>query len=213
MAKQTDIEDKTQEVKAGGGKRGRPKGPKTCVTSVVVRRDVVTKKDGTPLKNGEIVERIEAWLDAVNLQKLIKNAISATMHHFQNTGEYRPVSFKSTDVIYDEVQKSIRMKTAMRQRLEEVADLLGTTKTEIIRIALGSRGGRGGDFMDDGAYLARSDGKVTWEPATTKTRRNSSESKRETMDFWGRRAINEDGKLSEEEVQGAYEMFRKYKID
>lgn len=153
-------------------KRGRPRGEPTAVTTVMLSSSMIKDRSGFEYKNADFVDKIELWLSEVDIDEMVKNAAIASDRHFKDTGLYRPVSFKVfSDIFFDE-RRTIRLKTETLKRLERVAKRLGTSKTEIIRICLCD------DFRENGGYLGRVDGKILYQPAVHKPRKNSSEARR-----------------------------------
>lgn len=151
MAKQTNIHDAIDASKAAEsrtGKVGRPKSEPTRVTSVLIKRrlirlsggrfDAETNEisDSVYMKNAQIVEMIEAWLNTVDLDKLIKSAMNETAKRYNETGRYEPVSFKPEDAAGSEKRTSLRIKQSVFDRIEHAISRLGINKSDLVRIVL-----------------------------------------------------------------------------
>ncbi len=130
---QPSIEQTTEKRKVG-----RPKGEKTVVMSVNFH-DVtmhIASRLEVKLTNKKVVEFITKWLDEIDLDRMIRDAIRATQSRYDETGEYRPTQFLAFDSATDGPKKSLRVPVTLRKRLEECAIKIGGSKSEVIRIAV-----------------------------------------------------------------------------
>ncbi len=133
-------EDKARENRKG--KRGRPKGEPRRSTSVQLPADLKA------IPHGEKLKKIEAWIDARNFNKLIKNAMTATMKHYQKYGTYRPFAFRYHPATHDlknaagdadktrEMKSTIMIPQSLETKIESAASKLGCRQSDVIRMAL-----------------------------------------------------------------------------
>lgn len=119
-------------------KVGRLKGEKTVVMSVNFHDHTIhiASQLEVKLTNKQIVAFITKWLDEIDLDRMIRNAIQATQRTYDETGEYRPTQFLAFDSATDGPKKSIRVPVSLRKRLEECAIKIGASKSEVVRIAV-----------------------------------------------------------------------------
>jgi hypothetical protein len=143
--------------------------PATRMTSVLLSAD---QKD---LKNGEIVERIDRYIEALDVDVVVGRAVQAVIDEFLASGAWRPGAFTSdiqglprSDAEArppndSDLRKSIRIPVQLHDQVKEIAAQLDCTQGVIIRSALTEadlvhnmpRGAPSTDFPEDPEGVGR----------------------------------------------------------
>jgi hypothetical protein len=125
--------------------------------------------DQKDLKNGEIIERIDRYIDEIDVDAIVGRAVQAVIDEFLASGAWRPGVFSSDiqglpragaevrPANDSDLRKSIRIPVQLHDRVKDVAAQLGCTQGVIIRSALGGaelvhdqgRGAASSDFPED----------------------------------------------------------------
>lgn len=197
----------------------RPKGPESKVTAVNLNPPM------RALNNGEKVERIKAWVNRVNPQKLATNAAMATLKIAHDTGRYYPIKLtygpEATKGItgnqmsnegiaigadewhafYKEEKTSIRLPRATHDLILHACDVLGNRPTDVIKMALAEM------YLDNGKALGAidednlSNARMELPNLRSKERQNSTmvlRRRKEDLKFWIERYEAEgDEKMAE----------------
>lgn len=132
---QVDLEEYISGSEKPGRGRGRPKSEPTQVASAMLSKQYLIIDD-VPLKNAEIVAKVEHWLDNIDVDKLIEEATEHTLASFKETGQYRPIDLKFQMWYADEARKSIRLKRSLFNRVDDMAEKLGVRKSDIFNMSL-----------------------------------------------------------------------------
>lgn len=180
-----DVESKSP------AKRGRPKAAPTKVTTVNL---IPAMKQ---LPNGEKVKRIQDWIDTVDVNLLIKNALTVMMRYAESPKlwSYVPVKFQySANAEYDstgnlfedsmvrdsfwndaysESSSPIRLPKTLYDQVIIAADKLATTPSDVIKLAIA------GMYLDSGAAFVAEDNVWTAPNFRRLPRKNSTVRRRE----------------------------------
>ena len=117
------------------------------------------------LTNKVKVERIQLWIDSVDIRVLVTNVCKFMLNQAKITGNYLPLKFAYTgyepkDIVgnnfkpfeeedLDEMDIStpIRLPVTLHDEVIEAADRLGCSPSDVVRMAIG------GIYLDSGAGL------------------------------------------------------------